>query len=93
MDKVIYRMLKGEVVALFPQIAGGISGYLCQAYATVGQHGSADPAMVCNSRLATPEEYAKLHAELEQIGYNPVPAKKFTQKDYAISKAQHQHVN
>lgn len=93
MDKTIYRKFKdGEVIALFPQIAGNVAGWLCQSYMHVGQHGAADPHIVYGeTKLATPDEYAVLHAELEQIGYNPVPAKRFTQKDFEIRKAQYHH--
>ena len=90
MDKTIYRAFKdGDVIALFPQIAGNIGGWTCQSYMHVGQHGSASPDIVNITRLAKPEEYAELHDELEQIGYNPVPAKKFTQKDFKIRKSQY----
>ncbi len=91
MDKVIYRKYRdGEVIALFPQIAADVHGYMCQSYLHVGQHGAAVPSIVCKqTKLATPSEYATLHAELEQRGYNPKPAKKFSYKDFKIRKAQY----
>ena len=90
MDKTIFRKFKdGEVIALFPQIADSIGGGLCQSYMHTGQHSSATPDLVVKlTKLATPEEYAELLAELEQIGYNPQPAQKFTYKDFEIRKAQ-----
>lgn len=92
MDKTIYRKYRrdGEIIALFPQIAGQIAGWLCQSYIHVGQHSAANPDIVVRQTvLAKPTEYAELHAELEQIGYNPEPAKRFTRKDYEIRKAQY----
>lgn len=91
MDATIFRVYPdGEVIALFPQIAANVGGWLCQSYMHIGQHGGADPLIVCNqTRLAEPKEYKELFAELEQIGYNPVIRKRFTQRDYAIRKAQY----
>lgn len=90
MDKTIFRVYPdGEVIALFPQIAESIGGYCCQSYMHVGQHGGANPdVVVSQTRLATKQEYTPLLKELEQIGYNPVVAKKFTRKDYRIRQEQ-----
>ena len=89
MDKIIFRVYSdGEVIALFPQIPSDIHGYLCQSYMHAGQHGGADPHLVVKrTRLATKREYNPLLKELKQIGYNPVVAKKFTQKDFQIRKS------
>ena len=89
MDKIIFRVYSdGAVIALFPQIPSDIHGYLCQSYLHVGQHGGADPdVVVSQTRLATKREYNPLLKELKQIGYNPVVAKKFTQKDFQIRKS------
>ena len=35
------------------------------------------------------DEWQDMHKELKKIGYNPAPAKKFTQKDYKIRKSQY----
>ena len=92
MDKVIYRKFKeGDIIALFPQIADKVNGWSCVSYMHTGQHSGANPDIVYSTKLATPEEYAELHAELEKIGYNPKPAKRFTQKDYGIRKAQYKN--
>lgn len=90
MDKTIYRKYaNGEIIALFPQIAASMNGGLCASYTHIGQHSAATPQLVINhTRLATPNEYKELHAELEQIGYNPEPAKRFTRKDFEIRTAQ-----
>lgn len=69
MTKVIFRiLLNGEVIALFPEIAGDQNLGNCMSYMHVGQHGVAyaNP----DRRLATPEEYAPLLAELRRIGYD-----------------------
>jgi hypothetical protein len=67
---VIFRMFLGEVVALFPTLASDGYGNYCSAYQHLGQHGAADYGFVVRrSRLATPEEYADLNAELISLGY------------------------
>ena len=91
MDKVIFRKWpNGDIIALFPQIAGNVSGYLCESYMHNGQHGAATPAIVRDTKPAKPAEYIKLKRELRQIDYNPVVVKRFTYKDYLIRKAQYQ---
>lgn len=91
MDKTVFRVYPdGEVIALFPQIAASVVDIgLCESYTHTGQHSSAAIDLVIQeTRLATPKEYAELLAELEQIGFNPKPAKKCTYKDFKIRKAQ-----
>lgn len=90
MDKTIFRVYPdGEVIALFPQIAAQVGGYLCQSYIHVGQHGAANTEIVVRqTRLATEEEYRVLLAELEEIGYNPVVAKRCTYRDLQIRQEQ-----
>ncbi len=92
MDKTIFRIYPdGEVIALFPQITATANGYLCESYMHIGQHSGATPQLVINqTRLAIPNEYKELKDELERIGYNPQPAKRFTQKDFEMRKAQYQ---
>lgn len=91
--KVIFRRWSdaqgGDVIALFPELASNYGNpHQVESYMHVGQHGGADPAIVENTRLATPEEYAPLKAELERIGYVLRIAKKFTRADYEKRKAQ-----
>lgn len=71
MTKVIFRMFKGEVLALFPEVAGTVDKpHHCLSYARIGQHSAADPyGVIDESSPATPEEYASLKRELERIGY------------------------
>jgi hypothetical protein len=68
MDKVIFRMWDGTVIALFPEEPSDVhSWYNCYSYQHIGQHGGCDPYMIIqHSRLATPSEYAALKQELEQ---------------------------
>lgn len=70
--KVIFRMWQGEVIAIFPELAGDMNPGTCSSYQHIGQHGACDPYMIINSsKLAKPEEYADLKAELENnVGYN-----------------------
>ena len=86
--KVIYRKFSdGEIIALFPQIAANVTGWFCSSYMHVGQHGAADTNVVVRQTvLAKPKEYAKLHKELKQLGYNLQIAKKCTTKDWNIRK-------
>ena len=73
--KVIFRMAAGnysgatpEVIALFPEVAATRNPSECLSYCHYGQHGAA-VASGHGWRLATPEEYAPLAAELARIGY------------------------
>jgi hypothetical protein len=68
--KVIFRVFRGEVIALFPEIPGTGEPHTCNSYMHVGQHSSADYAGVIeSSRAAEKREYADLAAELRRIGY------------------------
>lgn len=64
-------MFKGEVLALFPRIAGTVhEPGTCSSYAHIGQHGSADcSGVIYDSRPAKPSEYRELAKELRRIGY------------------------
>jgi len=73
--RVIFRVFAdGEVIALFPHIKenNGMIG----SYMHVGQHSPADPAIVNDTKPATPEQYGELFAELQSIGYNLEVGKK-----------------
>lgn len=78
--KVIFRKFpEGDILALFPEISADFQPYHCLSYMHIGQHSAADiNAMVINSKLATPTEYADLKAELESIGYNLHVCKRYT---------------
>lgn len=72
---VIFRKLKGEVLALFPYEEYNKS--LCVCYAHLGQHSSADyNYIVSKTRPATLEEYADLLHELKNLGYNLIIRKR-----------------
>lgn len=70
---VIFRVVRGELLALFPTLPydareaarGGYPYITC--YAHIGQHGEALRSYTQAGRLATPEEYAPLLAELRRI--------------------------
>ena len=70
--KVVFRKFKdGDIIALFPEIEGGVNQKgECMSYMHIGQHSGASYALVYDTKLAKPEEYADLFAELEGIGYN-----------------------
>lgn len=50
-------------------------------YSHVGQHGEADKRYMDGLKNASPKEYAPLMKELNSIGYDVVPVKKFTITD------------
>lgn len=60
----------GDVIALFPGLAGNAQPHTCSSYQHVGQHGTADlGALTHTLAKATPEEYADLKRELESPPY------------------------
>jgi hypothetical protein len=64
--KVLFTLIEGEVLALFPEEAE--SNNCIMSYMHIGQHGGA-----CKSRLndkqATREQYKNLEVELRSIDY------------------------
>ena len=86
-QKVIFRKFKnGEIIALFPEIAGNMDPSTMMSYQHVGQHGAAD--CIGSTKLATPDEYSDLAKELETIGYVLKVCKKATYKDFLKRKDQ-----
>ena len=71
--KQIGGTFDGEIVAVFPQLLYNKRMHgtgMKQGYAHIGQHSPVHIDWVKNeTEAATPEEYAALKAELEQIGY------------------------
>lgn len=71
--KVIFRKFpEGDVIALFPEQDQGRG--LIGSYMTIGQHSDASKSLITDLEPASKEEYAKLAAELERIGYDIVMA-------------------
>jgi hypothetical protein len=70
--KVIFRMLEGQPLALFPELPGDMNPYVtCLSYQHMGQHGAA--CVNLTSRYTTPaseDQYRDLLAELVSIGYD-----------------------
>lgn len=86
---VIFRKFKdGDIIAFFPGIAFSNNPYNCASYMHAGQHGNADPALVADTKLAKPEEYAPLKQELERIGYALRVVSRFTPSHLSQRKAQ-----
>ena len=81
--KVIFRKFKnGDVIALFPQMAGTNKTWTCSSYMQIGQHGAADVNLTQSTKLAKPNEYKTLLSELKRIGYkNIVIGKRFSKYD------------
>ena len=90
MTDVIFRKFKdGDVIALFPGLPGDNSPNTCSSYQHIGQHGAASVDLVGDTKLATPEEYAPLQAELVRIGYADLRVIKRIRYDhYQARKAQ-----
>jgi hypothetical protein len=77
----------GDIIALFPGVAGTNDPYTCSSYMHIGQHGSATVDLARLSR-ATEAEYASLARELRSLGYVLKIVRKFTRKHLAQRKAQ-----
>jgi len=76
---------KGTIFALFPHDVCTTNG-LVTHYQHVGQHGSADyRGCIASSKLATPEQYADLLAEMVSIGYEVTVLKKQNYNKYLKS--------
>lgn len=74
---VIFRIDKGEVIAIFPADPG-TNQYDVTIYVHNGQHGSGDPWILNTYKLATEAEYTDLKRELERIGYKLRVVKRIT---------------
>lgn len=75
--RVVFRAFgNGEIIALFPHIKE--RGGFIESYMHIGQHGSASPAIVYDTKPATPEQYKELLNELICVGYNPVIGSRIT---------------
>ena len=79
--KVIFRQWKigCEIIALFPEICGDITGYMCMSYMKCGQHGAANPNLIDNTKPANLDDGAvkRLIKELTELGYNLEIIKRF----------------
>ena len=86
---VIFRKFSNnEIIALFPEICVDNTGYNCQSYIHVGQHGAASPYLVHTTKLATPTEYKSLYDELVKLGYDMKIIKRFRYKHQEIRREQ-----
>lgn len=69
--KVIFRILQGEVIALFPEFPGTNDPATCESYMHFGQHASASADLTGRgTKPATEEQYTPLLKELQSIGYD-----------------------
>lgn len=67
--KIAFRMLEGEVIALFRNNPDDRGQELVTYYAHIGQHGATSRKLF-RRKKATPEQYADLLAEIKSI-YEP----------------------
>lgn len=81
MTPVIFKRFKdGDIIALFPAMAGDSNPYkTCGSYQHIGQHSAASVDLARELKHATPEEYAPLLAELRRIGYDDLKIMKRVQ--------------
>lgn len=88
--RVIFRVFKGEVLALFPAIATTFGKpWRCESYSHIGQHSAAVyRVIIADSRPAKPAEYRDLAAELRRIGYKLKIAKRATAADETARREQ-----
>ena len=79
--KVIFRQFKVgcEIIAMFPEICGDTTGFMCESYMHVGQHGAASPNLISDTKPANLEDgvVKRLIKELEELGYNLEIIKRF----------------
>ena len=64
---VIFRVWRGEVIALLPTVHESDGGHLISSYAHMGQSGPASCSLTQAGRPATASEYADLLRELQGI--------------------------
>ena len=69
---------KGGVTAVFPTLPADRLGHEMTCYAHIGQHSGCSFDWYARTRLATPDEYKDLLAELAGIGYRPKVYKRMT---------------
>lgn len=67
--KVVFKIWKGEVVALFPELPGTNDPDTCLCYSHAGMHSTADVRAAGKQPYATKREYEPLLRELESGGY------------------------
>jgi len=91
--KVIFRKWhNGEIIAIFPELAGDQSVHSCLSYEHIGQHGSCGPHnVIAQTTPATPSEYHDLATELTaHVGYELKVIKRYNHtKSYDIRKEQY----
>jgi len=78
-DVVVFRRWRdnGTVIALFPELPSDLSGFYCDAYEHVGQHGGADYHGVVQRTIpCSSNDAAELAAELRTIGYHLKPMRR-----------------
>ena len=79
--KVIFRQWKVgcDIIALFPEICGDITGFMCMSYMQCGQHSAASPDIIKDTKPAILKDGSvkRLIKELTELGYNLEIIKRF----------------
>lgn len=80
--EVVFRKFRdGEIIALFPYEPERFGN--CSSYMHIGQHGTAHLGLINDTKLAQPEEYMNLFAELQNVvGYELKVLKRVSMKKY-----------
>jgi len=68
-DRVLFRMIRGEVQAFLPDVPANPGRVMC--YARSDGHGEASLGYYREGRPATPAEYMPLKREMVRMGYKP----------------------
>lgn len=78
-ETIFRKFPDGDIIALFPGVAGSNDVTTCESYMHMGQHGAASVGLGGKTiKMATEGEYAPLKRELEGLGYNIKVIKRFT---------------
>lgn len=87
--RAVFRIFKGEVLALFPAIAANTNPDCCLSYQHVGQHGAAHYYAVMRASVsATSAQRDALLRELIGAGYRLEVIHRSSPADYAARVAQ-----
>jgi hypothetical protein len=77
---IFRKFHSGDIIALFPELPGGIYAHYCMSYQAIGQHGTSSVDISHCTTLAKPDEYADLLSELGRIGYDIKICQRITAK-------------
>ena len=68
-EKTLFRVLEGEVIAIFPNLPGDMNPNTCLSYMHIGQHSSCDKSLIDELLIAKLGMCEDLIEELQSMGY------------------------